>query len=275
MNDIFNYVVSRLANEKISSPRLEARMLFSYIIGVDAQDIIPTAIDLTSQQMQQLEERLQHKPLCKFLGTKAFYKYNFIVNEDVLSPRPDTEILVETAVEICQKLNAKRILDLGTGSGCVLLSILGELSGVEGAGLDISQSALDVARKNAKLLKMTERCRFTLGSWFDNTVDFGETFDVIVSNPPYIPSGDISGLDPEVKYFDPITALDGGADGLRDYRRIAEYAPKIMNAGGRLLLEFGAGQAQDVSEIFASMGWLVEEIRKDLSGKERCIILKK
>ena len=279
MNYSFDEIVAQLASKKIQSPRLETRMILAYILGVDASEIQPSQLKLTEEQNivleDILEQRLEHKPLCKILGKKSFYKYDFAVNEDVLSPRPDTEILVETALELSKDINVKKILDMGTGSGCILLSLLGELPNAVGTGIDISAPALEIARKNAKNLGMIDKCRFFLSSWFDKVIDYGDNFDLIVSNPPYIPFADISKLEPEVKFYDPLTALEGGEDGLRDYRRIAEIAPKLLNDDGFLLLEFGIGQTESLIDIFTSAGLELVDIRKDLSGIDRCIILKK
>lgn len=279
MNYSFDNIVARLSAENISSPRLEARMMLAYILDTDASSIVPSQISLTDAQtiklQEMIDERTEHKPLCKILGTKSFYKYDFVVNEDVLSPRPDTEILVEEAVKLSKQFSFNRILDMGTGSGCILLSILGEIPQAIGTGIDISPTALNVARTNAKRLGYTDRCRFFNSSWFDNRFDYGTNFDLIVSNPPYIPTKDISALDDEVKYYDPITALDGGADGLKDYRRIAEISSQLLNDDGFLLLEFGINQSQEVQNIFLSTDFELVDIKKDLAGKDRCIILKK
>ncbi len=279
MNYSFDDIVARLATEKIPSPRLETRMMLAYITNTDASVVSPSQIVLNSEQEQQLEtmleQRLEHKPLCKILGKKSFYKYDFEVNEDVLSPRPDTEILVEAAIELGKQIETKKILDMGVGSGCILLSVLNEFPSAIGTGIDISATALEIARKNAKKLGLIDRCRFFQSSWFDERIDYGEKFDLIMSNPPYIPTGDISGLEPEVKYYDPLTALDGGIDGLRDYRRIADLAPQLLHDDGFLLLECGIGQARIIVDIFTASGLELVDIRKDLSGKDRCIILKK
>lgn len=279
MNCSFDDIVARLSAENISSPRLEARMMLAYILDTDASTIVPSQVNLTDTQADKLqemiEERLEHKPLCKILGTKSFYKYDFVVNEDVLSPRPDTEILVETAVEFSKQFSFNKILDMGTGSGCILLSLLGEIPDAVGTGIDISPAALSVARTNAKRLGYTDRCRFFNSSWFEDKFDYGSNFDLIVSNPPYIPTKDIAGLDEEVKFYDPLTALDGGADGLKDYRRIAEISSQLLNDDGFLLLEFGINQSAEVKKIFLSAGLELVDIKKDLSGKDRCIILKK
>ena len=145
-DDIFNSTVSRLSAAGILSPRLETRLLIAYVLGADASGILPHRIELGAGEAERLEaavaERIQHKPLCKIIGSKAFYKHDFMVSCDVLSPRPDTEILVEAAVEVAHRKKMRQVLDLGTGSGCILLSILDEISEAQGVGMDISPAAL-------------------------------------------------------------------------------------------------------------------------------------
>ena len=167
-----------------------------------------------------------------------------------------------------------RILDLGTGSGCILLSLLAERKQAVGVGLDISPAALAVAAENAEALGLGGRCRLLAGSWNDTLFSSG-SFDMIVSNPPYIAHDEIEKLDTEVKDFDPPVALDGGADGYGCYREIAALAPVVLKKGGFILLESGVGQAERIAEIFIRGGLELVETAKDLAGINRCVILKK
>lgn len=228
-----------------------------------------------AQNQREIEDiinkRINGWPLDKILGQKDFYKHSFFVNEDVLSPRPDTEILVEAALEIIQKSKIQNILDLGTGSGCILLSILKEFPHIQGVGVDISEKALTVADKNKSALGVD--CKFIQKDWFKDNI-IGE-FDLIVSNPPYIPRQDISALEKEVREHDPMLALDGGVDGLDSYKKIAELSKNLLKKDGYILLEAGINQAQDIVNIFISEGLKLVEVKKDLSGINRCIILKK
>ena len=259
----FEEIVSRLAAAGISSPRMEARMLLEAVASNDMEKIVGL--------------RCSHYPLDKLLGYRDFYKNTFYVDENVLSPRPDTEILVEAAIGIINKNGFKSILDLGTGSGCILLSILDDCKNVNGIGLDKSPQALNVAHNNAQKLNLSERVNFVEGSWFDEDLAkiLSQKFDVIVSNPPYIPKGDINGLDKEVKEHDPLSALDGGIDGYDHYKQIAEIAPCLLKDEGYILLEAGIGQAQKIMRIFEQAGLQAVDIIKDLSAIERCVILKK
>lgn len=270
----FNDVVRILAEGKISSPRLEARILFEYL-EVDQFAPVDGAREVRLREL--LRKRLAHAPLDKILGKREFYKNTFAVSKDVLTPRPDTEVLVEAAIELIPKKIPQKILDLGTGSGCILLSVLGDCPKACGMAIDKSEAALAVARHNAEALGMSNRVTFMNASWFD--ADFeehvGVGFDIIVSNPPYIPTSDILTLEPEVRQYDPILALDGGKDGFEHYQKIAELAPHLLKQGGYILLEAGQGQAQRIAEIFEHEGLHLSEIRPDLSGIERCVILKK
>ena len=278
-SNLLEDVVRRLAEGQIPSPRLEARLLIANTLGVDTNELNPFVVKLddaqTEKLMQSLQDRLKHKPICKIIGKKAFYKYDFHVDCNVLSPRPDTEILVEAAIHLGQENKLIRVLDLGTGSGCILLSVLADLPNAKGVGIDISDKALEIAQTNAEMLGVVSRVELMRASWFDDNLSLGDKFDLIVSNPPYIKSADIATLDTEVKDYDPMLALDGGADGYRDYKKLAERIPSWIKDGGYVLLEVGIGQAEKVAQIFQEKGLSLCEIVKDLSGINRCVILKK
>ena len=246
-------IIRRLAENKIPSPRLEARMILDS--GKGAKEII--------------EKRINGWPLDKLLGQREFYKYSFFTDENVLSPRPDTEVLVEKAISLIQKKSV--ILDLGTGSGCILLSILKEYPDIKGIGIDKSIEALAIAEKNAKTLNI-QNVKFQCKDWFTDKLE-GQ-FDIIVSNPPYIPSEDIKTLDREVREHDPLLALDGGIDGLESYRKIAEIASHLLKPNGYLLLEIGINQTKEVSEIFTKNNFTHAETLKDLAGIDRCLLFR-
>lgn len=270
-----------LKRGNIDMPQFEARMIAASVLSINVDTFLFTPPAATESQVEQMkkmaEERLTHKPLCKILGAKGFYKYDFVVNEHVLSPRPDTEILVEAAIKEAKKISAKNILDLGTGSGCIILSIMGDVPELKGWAVDASSQAMKVAKINSGRLGLDSRMTFLQASWFDENLPklLGTKFDIIVSNPPYIPSAEIQMLDPEVKNYDPLSALDGGADGLSHYRRIAELCPQILNDGGAIFLEGGQHQEKSITDIFENKGFRLVEIIPDLSGINRCIFLKK
>lgn len=281
MNSFWKEILESLCQADIENPRLEVRLMAAHWLGVDSNEIRLEEVELDAPGQQQILDwvalrKAQH-PLCKILKEKGFYKYDFIVSEAVLSPRPDTETLVEEAIRTAQANCATKILDLGTGSGCIILSILGDISSASGIGVDASASALEVASKNAYRLKLDSQVNFIQASWFDEdfVARFESEFDIIVSNPPYIPTQDILGLAPEVKNFDPMSALDGGKDGLYHYRQIAKVSYPLLKMGGEILLEGGIGQEKDIQSVFENAGFYLKKIVADLGGINRCIILKK
>ena len=261
----------------VSSPRTEARMIFSFLLG-QPQSFIGIDSTLSSEQQillsNILQRRKNHEPLDKILGYRDFYKHSFIVDNNVLSPRPDSEILVEEAINLVKREQITSILEFGVGSGCLILSILSDCPHLQGLGVDKSAQALNVAKKNAELLNLTSRIIFQQADYF-SPLDTSQKFSLIISNPPYIASKEIATLEPEVKNFDPIMALDGGVDGLEHYRQIAPLSQTLLKDGGHIMLEIGQGQADDVCEIFLSQGFIKEKIACDLAGIKRCIIFKK
>ena len=263
-------IISQLVQAKISSPRLESDILLKKYAPEYPQYSKEEELELK----RAVNRRANHEPLDKIIGYKEFYKYTFSVDSNVLSPRPDTEILLEKALSLIDDSKECNILDLGTGSGCILLSLLKERPKALGVGVDISAKALVKAAENALNLQVGNRVNFINKSWTEE--DFIQSeFDVIVSNPPYIPSKEIETLDIEVKKYDPISALDGGDSGLNCYEEIAKITPCLLKKDGYILLEVGYNQANDVAKIFQRNGMSLVEIAKDLSGINRCIILKK
>ena len=280
MTQIFDKIVQKLSLAGIESPRLEARLILAAAKNVEYAEISAfTELNDTECALakKMLEKRLKHKPLDKILGHREFYKYDFLCNEDVLSPRPDTEILVEQAAKLIFKHTLKNALELGVGSGCVILSLLADFSFLCGTGVDISAKALQVAEKNALNLGVQDRIEFVNLDWNDADFvsAFKKKFDIIVSNPPYIPSADIADLAPEVRDFDPIEALDGGESGFDAYERIAKIAPLLLKENGYLLFEAGYNQASEISEICEKNGFRLIKTEKDLAKIERCVIVQK
>ena len=276
MIDAFHNTINKLADSGIDSPRLEARMLIAHILGVDINNL-PADITLSAKQQSELmllvERRIAHEPLDKILGYKEFYKYTFKVSKDVLSPRPDSEILVEEAIRIAKMTSADSILEFGIGSGCLILSILADCQNLRGLGLDKSPAALKIANENAAMLGVSNRVEFREFDYFKDRLT--SSFPLIISNPPYIPTAEISQLDTEVKAHDPFMALDGGNDGYDHYRQLAQIIPNILLPQGFVLLEGGAGQADTIASLFVNQGLHLIKKARDLSGVERCIILQK
>ena len=234
---------------------------------------------VTSDQLKAIEalaqRRLAHEPVARILGRKEFWSLPLQVSSAVLVPRPDTETIVEAALDFVVRgglrMEPLRILDIGTGSGALILALLSELSEARGTATDISAAALDVARANAEHLNLASRCTFI-------ECDIAEgvpgPFDLIVSNPPYIVHAEIAALEPEVRDYDPALALDGGNDGLDAYRAIARDARRLLAPGGRLIVELGAGQEPAVSALFTQAGLTVAGARNDLAGIPRALVVR-
>jgi len=273
MKDFFNSTVERLVAAGIPSPRMEARIIFEYVTGKENSWYETIEPEQKAQIMNLLERRCAHEPLDKIIGYKEFYKFCFAVSKDVLSPRPDSEVLVEKALELARRYGLRHIFEFGTGSGCLLLSILADLPEADGLGIDKSEKALEIAGYNSRVLKLDGRVCFRLADYMQEKP--GGKYDIIIANPPYIPSADINKLQQEVKDYDPLIALDGGADGLDHYRRLAQIVPEMLQDSGYVLLEAGIGQAGKIAEIFCEQGLFLEEKCCDLGGIERCIIFKK
>ena len=216
--------------------------------------------------------RLKREPVSRILGRKEFWSLGLDVTPDVLVPRPDTETVVEAALEFIVRgglrLEKVRMLDIGTGSGALLLALLQELPDSFGIGTDISAAALNVARGNAERLGLSSRCSFVACNIADALQG---RFDLIVSNPPYIARGAIASLDPEVRDYDPRLALDGGADGLDAFRAIAAACPALLAPGGRLVVELGLGQGDAVGTLFETAGLAIRSIKDDLGGIPRAL----
>ena len=215
-----------------------------------------------------IEKRKAGKPLSKILGYRCFWKGDFIVDENVLDPRPDSETLNQSVLErFPSKDKPLCILDLGTGSGCLLISLLMEYKNAVGIGVDISEKAIEIARKNA--IRNDVKSDFILADMKKLPKNLG-SFDIVVSNPPYIPTREIKTLDENVRKYDPVLALDGGKDGLDFYRIIAKTAPASI-----VFLEIGMGQEEDVKKIFEQQRWQLSDVQKDFGGIIRVLIFKK
>jgi len=214
--------------------------------------------------------RARREPVSRILGRREFWSLPFAVTPDTLDPRPDSETLIEGALTLCSDRAAPvSILDLGTGTGCLLLALLSELPRATGVGADISPAALRVAQANAQALGLSRRARFTASDWGDGLKG---PFNLILANPPYIADADIGRLEPEVALYEPQEALAGGADGLEAYRRLVPRLGTLLAPGGHALLEVGAGQATEVIGLLAEEGLIIRGILRDFGGIERCII---
>lgn len=257
----------------IDSPVIDARLLLEKGADVARIEIITDPRRaLTQAQVDAVEtlvaRRLKREPVAHIVGYKAFWTLNLRVSRDVLIPRPETELLVEAALAMIAPDQEARVLDLGVGSGAILLSVLNDRPNARGVGVDASEAALLVARANAEALGLGDRIELRQGDW---CAGLAESFDLVLSNPPYIPTGDIDGLQPEVSQHEPRLALDGGPDGLDAYRTIIAQLPKVLRPGGALALEVGAGQADAVAALATAAGLNILPHKADLAGIDRVV----
>ena len=263
----------------IDNVRFEARLLLSKASGLSIESLIAHGRDeapaVAIGALRALTaRRVLREPMAHILGEREFWGLPFKVTPDVLVPRPDSETVIEAALSLIpDKTEPWRILDLGVGSGCLLLTLLREYPNARGTGIDASPAALAVARENAERLGVAARAHLLAGDWREAgwVERLGAPFDLVVSNPPYIASADIAGLMPEVARFEPGLALDGGEDGLDPYRRIAAAGRQLVTPGGWLLVEVGEGQASDIAGLFSTAGLHPAAPWKDLAGIDRVI----
>lgn len=265
----------RLAEAGVDSARLDARLLLASVAGLSASAVLldpgrTLAADAEAAFGRLVERRCRREPVSRILGKREFWSLDFAVSLATLDPRPDSETVVEAALAQFPSTPPKRVLDLGCGSGCLLLAVLSERPDWTGVGIDIAADAVSVSRTNARTLGLDSRTRFETGDW-----DRGLTgpFDLILSNPPYIATGEIVDLAPEVARFEPRRALDGGVDGLDAYRQLAPALMRLLAPDGRAVLELGRGQADAVASIMAAAGLPEIERRRDLRDVERCLVL--
>jgi len=278
LGDLLRVVSGRLRDAGVETARIDARLLIAESARVRAEDILlhPDEV-IGTPEAEVLEElvrrRESREPMSHILGVKGFRTFDLSVSADVLTPRPETELLVEVAVAHFEDrgLTPDRILDLGTGSGCIILSLIDHFAAARGVAVDISEAALAVAKSNADALDMTDRVDFLAGRWFEALPMDESAFDLIVSNPPYIPTADIADLAPEVRDFEPILALDGGEDGLDPYREIIVGAKDRLRDGGLLALEIGIAQAELVSSLCRTAGFVEVSVADDLAGIPRVV----
>jgi release factor glutamine methyltransferase len=281
VRDVLRRLTLRLEASEMESPAVDARRLVAAVLGGSTIDLLrdPDRL-LSAAEADSLESyterRLNHEPVSRILGKRGFFGRDFIVTSATLDPRPCSETLIEAVLSIAAEEGwAKkpvRVLDIGTGTGCLALTVLAELQSATGLATDISREALDVARINAAQLGLLDRVEFQERRFLDG---IDGVFEVLISNPPYISSGDISGLEAEVREFDPLLALDGGADGLEAYRELAKGLIDVL-PNGWAFFEIGAGQAQDVAAILRQEVPASADIRhfRDLGGHIRCVAVK-
>lgn len=275
VDEWLEFGIEALTCVAVETPRLDARLLLATALDCDASRLLMReqshlATDQAKLYEGYIKRRALGEPVSRILGRREFWSLQFTLSSETLDPRPDSETVVETALSLkaSENHNTLSVLDLGTGSGCLLLSLLKEWPSAEGVGTDISFGALETARLNARALGMESRATFLASDWLGAVAG---SFDVIVSNPPYIREGQLSELQTEVCAYDPNRALDGGLDGLAAYRRIVCDLGRMLSRDGIVILEIGYDQEQDVRSILMAAGLTRIESHRDLGGHVRCI----
>jgi release factor glutamine methyltransferase len=265
----------RLEAAGVDSPAIDARLLLEAAAEVSRVEIVsdPHRV-LSPEQSERLEAFLARRegrePVSQIIGRRAFWTLNLKVTPDVLTPRPETERILDLALAVFAQDQAFTVLDLGLGSGAILLAVLAERPKATGVGVEISEAALQVARENAEELGLSARADLRLGDWTEGQAD--NAFDLVVANPPYIPTHEIETLDPEVRDHEPRVALDGGPDGLNAYRRLAPETLRVLKPGGFFAVEIGIGQGPAVEALFQAAGAEGLARHPDLSRRERIVV---
>jgi release factor glutamine methyltransferase len=276
LGGVLRGAAARLGAAGLASPRLDARILIAHALGIAPDDVLlhagrSIAPDEARAIDRLLARRLRREPVSRIVRRREFWSLPFRVGPATLDPRPDSETVVSAVLAALPARDAAlRLLDLGTGTGCLLLALLSELPRARGLGVDVAPAALAVARDNARALGLKPRARFRRASWADGLTG---PFDIVVSNPPYIARDALAGLPAEVG-FDPVGALDGGPDGLACYRAIAAALPRLLAPGGVAALEIGADQAAAVAKILAGAGLEIAKIVRDLANIERVVTVR-
>ncbi len=278
---ILSDIAAELNCNGFDNPALDARHLLAMALGridpVLPHETITINNDARNKLAVLILRRNLGEPIARIRGYREFYSIAFCLDASTLDPRSDSEVLVDTALDWLAKSDCKNpyLLDLGTGSGCLLLSVLANAATARGVGVDIQQEAVLMARRNAKTLNLSSRAEFLTSIWDEKLEDEGHQFNLILCNPPYIPASDIAGLMDEVRLYDPMIALDGGKDGLDEWRKLApiiarRLAPRLDNDAAACV-EIGQGQCADVTAIFNAAGLRLAEKRTDLTGIVRCL----
>ncbi len=275
LSDALAVASRRLALAGIEAARQDALILLSHVTGLTRAQLVTEGETSLSAPMQTEYERLlarraNREPVSHLLGWREFWSLPFVVSSAVLDPRPDSETLIQAALDHCPGIDTDySVLDLGTGSGCLLLTLLSERPKATGIGLDISGEALRIAAQNADQLGLASRAQFLLGDW---GASINGLFDIIVCNPPYVAEAEISDLEPEVAEFEPRIALDGGGDGLSAYRCLLPEIQRRLAPSGFSVVEIGADQGDAVRRMMEDCGLVLVEVRQDLAGIDRCIV---
>jgi len=272
--EIINQGSKILKLNKIKSSSLDSEILLSSLLNLDRSRLIINHNSNVSNDKKKfffnlINRRKNNEPISYITGYKDFWNNSFKVDKNVLIPRPDTETIVEQVLNYLTLLSTKKILDIGTGSGCIIISILKERKKCKGIGIDISKNAIKLAKYNAKIQHIKNRIKF-----FHSDIDnfFTGKYDLIISNPPYIKQHEINSLDKDIKNYEPRVALNGGIDGYSKIRLVIKKSSALIKKSGKLFLEIGSNQVMETLKILKLNGFYINKVVKDLANKNRCVI---
>lgn len=274
MRELYISGRDRMKQSGIENPGLEASLLLSKVLDVNILDFYRhpervVGLEKVGEFNRLLERRIKREPIAYILGEKEFYSRSFLVTPHVLIPRPETEVLVEEALKVLKEIDTPLVADAGTGSGCIAVTVACEYENANVIATDISNEALSIARENAKRYSVDERISFVHADFLNSLKE--ESFDAVLSNPPYVATSDFQNLQMDVREFEPALALLGGEDGLDCVRKIAYEAGNVLKSGGWCIVEIGEGQSKEAVEIFDKIGFEEISTLKDLSGIERVV----
>ena len=273
LSDLQTAITKKLFDSGIETSSLDSRIILKEVFCFDEKELILNSQSIVtknkiSEVYKILARRISGEPVSKIFGKRDFYKSTFLISEDVLDPRPETELIIEIANNFILDKGYKNFIDLGTGSGCIILSILKDNKSLCAIGIDISNKAINIAQKNCSNLNLEKQATFLVSNWLSKV---SGSYDLIISNPPYIPSKDVDALSANVKNYDPLISLDEGEDGLKCYRQIAEDINRVIGKNGRVVLEIGYNQAEDVIKIFESKDFIFLDKYIDINGLDRIL----
>ena len=263
-----------LKQNKNKNPYLDTELILSKVINKKREQILLNINDKLKNKditkfKKYLFRRYEKEPMAYILGYKHFWKSKFLINKSVLIPRPDTELIVEETLNYLPIEKSKKILDVGTGSGCIIVSLLKERPKCSATAIDVSKNAINVAKTNAKLHQLENKINF-INIDIDKYKSYN--YDLIISNPPYINSIDLKRLDDDIKFHEPMLAISGGSDGFRVLKKVIIKSKKLLKINGKLILEIGHRQKKQCSKILFENGYYINKISKDFSGNDRCIV---
>ena len=273
LSDLQTAITKKLFDSGIETSSLDSRIILKEVFCFDEKELILNSkLIVTKNKISEVDKilarRISGEPVSKIFGKRDFYESTFLISEDVLDPRPETELIIEIANNFILDKGYKNFIDLGTGSGCIILSILKDNKSLRAIGIDISNKAINIAQKNCSNLNLEKQATFLVSNWLSKV---SGSYDLIISNPPYIPSKDVDALSANVKNYDPLISLDGGEDGLKCYRQIAEDINRVIGKNGRVVLEIGYNQAEDVIKIFESKDFIFLDKYIDINGLDRIL----